>query len=178
MPKGTDKGYDVFIDFAKKISKQFDCIRFHVIGGFSEEDINVDDIKDKILFYGYKDFNALSGIFEHMDIMVSPNKPFVLHEGSFDGFPLGTAVEAALNGVVVLASDNLNQNNVFVPNEEIIIIESTSDAIAEEVSNLINSPEKLYYISKKGKEKFAKVYSNETQMTSRTSLLIEEISKS
>lgn len=177
MPRGEDKGYDVFIDFAKKIVAKYDFIRFHVIGGFTEDDIDITAIKDKIHFYGYQDFDDLEVIFKNMDVLVSPNKPFVIEKGSFDGFPLGAVVEAVLNGVVALTTDGLHQNSIFIPNEELIIIESNSDSVEMEIIDLINKPEKLASISEKGREKFLKVYSNETQMIPRIELLRKEIEK-
>ncbi len=175
--RGEDKGYDVFIEFAHKIAAKYDFIRFHVIGGFSDIDINVAQIKDKIQFYGYQKFDGLCTIYMDMDVLVSPNKPFVLGKGAFDGFPLGTVVEAALNGVVTLISDELRQNSVFVTYEELIIIENNSALIEREIIDLIHYPEKLYLISEKGREKFMELYSNEIQMKPRIELLRKEIKK-
>lgn len=175
--KGEDKGYDVFIEFAHKITAKYEFIRFHVIGGFSENDIDISQIKDKIQFYGYQKFEELSTIYKEMDVLVSPNKPFLLGKGAFDGFPLGTVVEAALNRVVTLISDELKQNSIFVPNEELIVIESNSSSIEKEIIDLIQYPEKLYLISKKGQIKFKKVYSNEMQMKPRIELFRKEIVK-
>lgn len=177
MPRGEDKGYDVFIDFAHKIATKYDFVRFHVIGGFDENDIDVTAIKDKIHFYGYQSFEFLSLIFKNMDVLLSPNKSFVINKGAFDGFPLGTVIEAALNGVVVLITDDLKQNTIFIPNEDLIIIESDSSSIQKEIIDLINQPEKLHLISEKGKKKFAQVYSNEVQMKPRIEVLKKEILK-
>lgn len=176
-PRGEDKGYDVFIDFAHQIVAKYEFIRFHIIGGFSENDIDITFIKDKIKFYGYQKFEDLSTIYKNMDVLVSPNKPFILGKGAFDGFPLGTVVEATFNGVVSLITDELNQNSVFITNEDLIIIESKSSSIEKEIIALIEQPEKLYLVSKKGREKFMEVYSNEIQMKPRIELLKKEISK-
>ncbi|WP_345006049.1 glycosyltransferase family 4 protein [Snuella lapsa] len=174
-PLGKDKGYDVFVKFAHQISTKYDFLRFHVIGGFDKEDIAIDGIEEKISFYGYKNFDGLKSIFRSMDVIVSPNKPFVLRPGAFDGFPLGTVVEAVSNGVVALVTDELKQNAVFKNNEELIIVKGESIAIEREIIKLINYPEKLYLISKKGREKFLKVYSNERQIKPRIELLKREI---
>lgn len=176
-PRGVDKGYDVFIDFAHMIAKEYDFIKFHIVGGFTEDDIDISNIKDRIHFYGYQNFESLGAIYKNMDVLISPNKPFVLGKGAFDGFPLGTVVEAVLNGVVVLISDQLKQNNVFVPDVDLILIESEINSIKKEIIGLINSPEKLYSILEKGKEKFLEVYSNEIQMLPRIILLQDEISQ-
>lgn len=175
--KGEDKGYDVFIEFAKAIVNKYDFINFHVVGGFNEEDIEVSGIKEKIKFYGYQNFEALAAIYQNMDVLVSPNKAFVLGKGAFDGFPLGTVVEAALNGVAVLITDELKQNNTFTPNIDLILIDNNPDSIIKHIIFLIENPEKLYSISQKGKQKFDEVYSNEMQMKPRITLLQNEITK-
>ncbi len=174
-PKGEDKGYDVFIEFANRIAYQYDFVRFHVIGGFEENDIDVSSIKNKITFYGYQNFEALGRIYQQMDVLISPNKAFMLGKGAFDGFPLGTVVEAVLNGVVVLLTDELKLNSVFEPDEEIILIVSNSDSILEKINYLIENPEKMHSISKKGRQKFLEIYSNEIQMNPRIEVLENEI---
>lgn len=175
--KGVDKGYDVFIDFAIELSKQYDFVRFHVIGGFTDEDIDIFSIKDKIKFYGYQNFDSLGAIYKNMDALISPNKAFILGKGAFDGFPLGTVVEAVLNGVVALITDELKQNYTFVPDVDLILIESKKESIIKYVTDLIENPEKLYAISENGRLKFEKVYSNEIQMLPRIALLQNEIAK-
>lgn len=177
MPKGMDKGYDVFIKAAISLFEKYNFIRFHVIGGFDKDEIDVSLLGDKIIFHGYQKFEDLAVLYNNMDIIVSPNKPFFLGRGAFDGFPLGTVVEAVFNGVVALVTDKLHQNTLFVNNEEIIIIESTVESIEKEIINLINKPEKIYSISKSGRKKFLKVFSNAVQMHTRIELLKNEIAK-
>ena len=177
MSKGEDKGYDVFIEFALEIANKYDFIRFHVVGGFTDEDIDIIPIKDKISFYGYQNFESLGVIYKNMDVLISPNKAFILGKGAFDGFPLGTVVEAALNGVVVLITDELKQNNAFVPDIDLILIESKKESIVKEVINLIENPKRLYAISNNGRSKFENVYSNEIQMSPRIALLQNEITR-
>ncbi len=174
-PRGEDKGYDVFIEFAKNIASKYDFVKFHIIGGFNECDIDVSDIKEKIKFYGYQNFEALGIIYNDMDVLISPNKAFKIGKGAFDGFPLGTVVEAVLNGVVTLITDELKQNSVFIPDEDLIIIDSSSESILENITKLIENPEKLHAISQKGKQKFKEVYSNKIQMEPRASLIKNEI---
>lgn len=175
-PRGLDKGYDVFIEMAISIANKYDFIRIHVIGGFDEHEIDVTLLDDKISFYGYQKFENLASIYKNMDIIISPNKPFYLGKG-FDGFPLGTVIEAVFNGVVALVTDELKQNSIFVNNEEIMIIESSVESIEKEIIKLINNPEKLYSLSRKGKEKFMEIYSHDFQMKPRIALLHEIINE-
>lgn len=175
MTNGKDKGYDTFISVAKSISTKFDFVRFHVIGGFKEHDIEIKCISDKITFYGYKNFEDLSSIFNKMDVIVSPNKPFVLRAGAFDGFPLGAVVEAVFNGVVALATDELRENKYFRTNEEIVIINTDSNLIEKQLIRLIEHPNILSSISKNGRQKFQEIYCYDKQLKTRIELLKTEI---
>ncbi len=175
MPKGLDKGYDVFIELAHNLIKKYDFIRFHVVGGFNKDDIDVSQLNNKITFHGYQKFEDLADIYQKMDIILSPNKPFLYDKGAFDGFPLGTVIEAVFNGVVALVTDNLNQNTVFENGKEIIIIDNNIESIQNEIVNLIQNPDKLKIISKYGREKFLEIYSNDFQMNPRIELLRNEI---
>ncbi len=175
---GEDKGYDEFIKFAHSISNRFDFVRFHIIGGFNKEDIDVTEIEKNITFYGYLDFSELKSVYLNMDVIVSPNKPFVLSSGAFDGFPLGTVVEAVLNGVVALVSDCLNENSAFTDNEELIIIEPDSASIEFNIVKLIENTDMLFRISKNGRRKFSQIYSNDVQIAPRIEILQKELSKS
>jgi glycosyltransferase involved in cell wall biosynthesis len=175
MPKGLDKGYDVFIELAHLLSAKYKFVNFHIIGGFDENDIDITKIKDNVTFYGYRPFEELQYFFSYIDILVSPNKSFVLNEGSFDGFPLGTVIEAALNGVLAVVTDDLKQNSIFINNKHLLIVESNSSKIENAITYLINNPDKFADISINGKSKFQEVYSNSFQMNPRVKLLTKLI---
>ena len=177
MSKGVDKGYDVFVELATRLIKDFDFLRFHVIGGFDENDIDVSLLGDKVKFYGYQKYEDLASIYFNMDIILSPNKPFLLGKGAFDGFPLGTVIEAVFNGVIPVITDNLNQNTEFEDDNEIVIINNEINLIEKKIIDLIKEPEKLVSISKKSRTKFLEIYSNEYQMKPRIKLLKEEIDR-
>lgn len=175
MPKGLDKGYDVFIALAHNLIAKYDFVHFHVIGGFDKDDIDVSLLEGRINFYGYQKFDDLAAIYQKMDVILSPNKPFLYGKGAFDGFPLGTVIEAVLNGVVAIVTDNLDQNTVFENGKEIIIANDDVASFELEVINLIEKPEKLWEISRDGRNKFLEIYSNEYQMNPRIELLVNEI---
>ena len=177
MPKGLDKGYDVFVALAHSLIKKYDFVRFHVVGGFDKEEIDVTLLDGIITFYGYQKFDDLATIYQKTEVIVSPNKPFVQGKGSFDGFPLGTAIEAVLNSVVAIVTDELNQNTVFENGKEIIITNCDVISIEKEIINLIQNPEKLFDVSQKGRDKFLEIYSNDYQMNPRIKLLTEEIER-
>lgn len=171
MERGVDKGYDVFIDVAKKISALFPNIFFHVVGGFTKDDIDITEIENKIKFYGikYKDF--FPKFYSEMDMIISPNRPYVLFPGSFDGFPTGSCVEAGLAGVAVFCSDELNLNICFKNNEDIYLIPINAQKITEILIEYYKNPDKLYDLAKNCQNSFLKNFNIENQMEKRYEIL-------
>ena len=50
-----------------------------------------------------------------MDLIISPNVPFVLASGAFDGFPTACCMEAALSGTAMFVTDELKLEMVQSP---------------------------------------------------------------
>ena len=174
LDKGSDKGYDLFIESAKKIvlDKKIKNARFHVVGEFNKEDIDVSDIEKKIHFYGVLPVDELNDFYQKMDIIVSPTRPFVLSKGSFDGFPTGSVTNAMLNGVLAITTDSLKlNNNRFEVNKDIIIVEPKVDDIVSKIDELYKEPDKMVEIATSGKNKAKDIYSLKNQIDRRTKLL-------
>lgn len=171
MEKGIDKGYDVFIDVCKALTKISDDIFFHVVGGFNEHDISIESLENRIKFYGTKYLEFFPDFYSKMDIILSPNKSFVLYPGSFDGFPTGCCVEAAFAGVAVFCTDDLNNNIAFKNNEEICIINRNVHDIVDKVMYYYSNTDELYDLSLKGKQKALEVFDIHKQMEQRVNLL-------
>lgn len=172
--KGKDKGYDIFIDVAKKIIKKSKIknVEFSVVGNFNKDDIDITGIEDKIKFYGILNNSELNSMFKKMDIIVSPTRPFVLSKGSFDGFPTQSTTNAILNGVLAIVTDSLNLNNDrFINNSDLIIVNPDVDEICNEIIELYNNPSKLQQIAKNGQKKAYKLYSIKKQLRPRTKML-------
>lgn len=168
---GEDKGYPLFVEFSKAIAAKYEFVRFHVIGGYNKDVIDISAIENKITFHGYLPFDDLKKVFEKNDIIFSPNQPGKLSKGSFDGFPLGTVIEAALNEVMVMLTDCLNENRYFKDGEELIIIQPDVNDMIAKFELLIKDIDSIYRIAKAGKKRFAEIYSNTYQMNPRYSLL-------
>ena len=169
--KGIDKGYDIFIEVAKKLSEKYSNINYHIIGGFDENDIDVSNLKDKIKFYGIKDSKWLKNFYANMDIIVSPNRPFKFGKGTFDGFPTGSCTEAMINGVMLLCTDELKLNVKFKNNKDLIIIKPDVNDIRRTIENLYKNPKKITKIAERGKNKAKKIYSKESQIMPRINLI-------
>ena len=174
--KGEDKGYDVFIDTAHILAKKYDNIQFHVVGGFDENVIDVSRIKDKIHFYGLKLYDWFDEFYKDKDIILSPNVPFKLKEGAFDGFPTGCCTDAGLHKVAIFCTDELNLNTKFNDQEDIVIIPHDSKKIVEIIDEYYKDPIKLQSIGQKGCLKIKEIYNYDNQIAPRIKIL-EEIIK-
>ena len=109
-----------------------------------------------------------------MDIIVSPNRPFKLSKGSFDGFPTGSCTEAMINGVALICTDELKMNIKFDNKKEIIIIKPEIEDLEKEVEELYNNPENIEKIAKAGREKALEIYSKDNQIKPRIKLIRKE----
>lgn len=168
---GIDKGYDLFIAAAKKLVVKYPNIQFHVVGGFNEKDIDISDIKDKIKFYGIRESNSFISFYEDKDIIISPNRPFILNPGSFDGFPTGCCSDAMLNRVALFCTDELGLNSKFKDKKDLVIIKPNVDNIVSNVEYYYKNPRKLRNISYNGRNLVKINYSFSQQMFPRIKLL-------
>jgi glycosyltransferase involved in cell wall biosynthesis len=175
--KGIDKGYDIFIDFAKIISKKYKNIKFHIVGDFTEEDINIDEIKNKIKFYGTKESTWFKDFYFDKDIIISPNRPFILSDGSFDGFPLTCSAEAMLNQVALFCSDELNLNTQFTDEKDLVIVRNNAKDISKVIEYYYNKPDKIKLISEQGFQAAKHIYSYRSQIKPRVKIIKNELKK-
>ena len=172
MPLGLDKGYHIFIDICRQLAPLASDIRFHVVGNFDKSEIYVGDIENRITFYGLQDHNFFPHFYSGMDMIVSPNMPFVLIPGkSYDGFPVGCCIDAALHNVAVFCTDLLNQNEYFEHRKNIFIIPPDAHSIAGSILEYYYDPDKLYLMSAQGQERFREIFDFDTQMSKRVSIL-------
>lgn len=172
MPLGLDKGYHIFIDVCKKLATAAEDIMFHVVGNFDKDEININDVDNRMVFYGLRDHSFFPGFYSGMDIIVSPNAPFILIPGkNFDGFPTGCCIDAGLHNVGVFCADVLNQNTHFKHRKNIFIIPLNASDIADSIMEYYNDPKKLYTMSVFGQAKFREVFDFEKQMKERASVL-------
>lgn len=172
MPLGLDKGFHIFIDVCKKLVGAAPDIMFHVVGNFDRYEIDTGAIGARITFHGLRDHSFFPAFYSGMDIILSPNVPFLLIPGkSYDGFPTGCCIDAGLHNVAVFCTDLLNQNAHFQHKKDIVIIPVDAGSIADSILEYYRSPEKLYTLSACGQEKFKEVFNFEKQMGERAAVL-------
>lgn len=170
-PTGMDKGYDIFIDTAKELCEISTKYKFHIVGGFQENDIDINDIKNNIQFYGYLEINALRSFYENMDIILSPNRSNILANGAFDGFPTAAVVEAGLKGVIMMISDDNNQNLFFKDGEDCVFINHNANDISEKITEISENTHLMEQISNSGQRTLSYLFSNEIQINKRLEII-------
>ena len=173
MAGGVDKGYDVFIEVARELSRRHDDIRFHVVGPYDESDIDVSALNGRIKFYGVRRTEFFPQFYSEMDLILAPNLPFKLIPGAFDGFPTGGCIEAGLCGVAVFCTDPLNQNVVFKEGEEIVIVPRNVEQICELIKKYYQDYVGLVQLARRGQEAFQTAFAIETQLEKRLRILSE-----
>lgn len=171
VPHGRDKGYDTFIHVAKQLAQKYPDVRFHVVGTFSAKDIDVRELGTRISFYGSQQTPFFDQFYASMDIILSPNVPFVLAPGAFDGFPTGACIEAGLHGVAVFCTDPLGMNRTFRDHVDLVLIEPDVETCVAQVEQYITNPASLYRLAAQGQQTFRNVFALDHQMQPRLDLL-------
>lgn len=170
-PTGADKGYDVFIAAAHDISARCPDVVFHVVGPFDASVIDVEALGHSIRFYGFRTTDFFADFYTGIDLMVSPNRAFVLGPGGFDGFPTGTAVEAMLHGVALACTDPLDLNMHFTDGVDLLIIRPDPQDVMTVVARMMADPVGHDYISRLGQATCRRVFGAENQLEPRAAIL-------
>jgi lipopolysaccharide transport system ATP-binding protein len=170
MPRGANKGYPDFIEAAHALRDEA-ALRFHVVGSFSADDIDVSSFGDRIRFHGRLETGALPAFFAGMDVMVSPNRPFLLHPGNFDGFPTGGCVEASLCGVAVVASDELKQDPGYADADAMVVVSPEPDALVQALRDLLARPGRVGALARQGQSLTRRLYDPALQIGQRQEVI-------
>src|ERR1044072_1269814 len=173
MPQGVDKGYPVFVEVARTLSRAHDDIRFHVVGPYDETDIDVAELDGRIQFYGARSTDFFPEFYSRMDLMLAPTAPFLLLPGAFDGFPPGGCIEAGLCGVAIFCTDALQQNVTFKDGEEIVIITRDAQSICESIEHYYADYDGLILLAERGQRAFHAAFGIEMQLEKRLRVLSE-----
>jgi glycosyltransferase involved in cell wall biosynthesis len=177
MEKGKDKGYDVFIEVAQRLAGSHPEIRFHVVGGFSPAEISIDGLDDKIFFYGPRAGKWFDDFYRDKDIILSPNVPFMLRKGTFDGFPTASCTEAGVRKVAMFCTDELQLNSAFVDGQDLVIIPHDAGKIAAVIEQHCADPGRLRSIALNGALKIRNVYGYDSQILPRIRILEQELER-
>lgn len=171
MSRGEDKGYPTFVGVADRLAELFPEARFHVVGPFTPTDVPEGRSYDRFRFYGHLSADRLPDFFASIDLVLSPNVPFRLASGAFDGFPTGGVVQAGLAGAVMVCTDVLGENRYLSDGREILIVPTNTDDIVDKVRPLMADRDRLATIGAAGRLALRRLYAVDRQITPRVEFL-------
>jgi lipopolysaccharide transport system ATP-binding protein len=174
MPHGRNKGYPAFIDAGRRVVATMPETRLHVVGGFAPDDWPLDWLARKVIFHGRLTTQALREFFARMDVIASPNVPFALHPGNFDGFPTAACAEASLCGVAMVVADVLGLNTEYRAGDEVVIVAPEAEAFAEAIVTLGRDPDRLRSLAQAGQQKSRTLFASERQLEPRLAVIERE----
>lgn len=128
--------------------------------------IRQKNLKHKVFLLGKLPFKDLIQLYKHCDLFIMPNIPI---SGDMEGFGL-TALEAAVNGAVVVASNLEGIKDAITDGKNGFLVEPLNSQIwRNKITNLLKDQKKLWTYSKRfqnytakycGWEKMTEKYSN------------------
>ncbi|HWB24571.1 MAG TPA: hypothetical protein VG738_03780 [Chitinophagaceae bacterium] len=166
---GIDKGFEIFCKVASYLSKLYSFIRFHVVGGFSAEDMIYPVEETSIFFYGYRYFDWFKEFYMDIDFILSPVKSNILGVGSFDGFPTAAVIEAGLFGAAMMTADPTGDNICpgFKDDSDFFYIESNPYSIITKITLLLNNPYAIRNVALAGNKKLTSLFNTNMQVAPR-----------
>jgi glycosyltransferase involved in cell wall biosynthesis len=167
-PSGVDKGFPVFLESLLRLQEAGVPFRGHLVGGFAAADVpeEYSALKD-LTFSGVKTTRELREFFLDMDVIVSPNAPGHIAPGSFDGFPTGACVEAALCGVAVVCSDPLDLNRTFTDRRDIHLPTPDAADVSQRILSMAAEPEGVRRVAQAGLRTARRAFGVEAQLWPR-----------
>jgi lipopolysaccharide transport system ATP-binding protein len=175
MAGAANKGFPDFVQAMQGL-KDLPQLRIHLVGGgYSASDYQVPGLASSIEYHGRLSTTQLREFFANADIIVSPNRPGLLHAGNFDGFPTGACVEAALCQVAIVASDALQQNPGYKDQTSIFLLQDQQESWPQQIERVIRhlalQPDLLRKVAIEGQCVTQSLYSPEKQIASRQDIL-------
>ena len=175
MAGAPNKGLPEFVQAMQGL-KDLPELRIHLVGGgYSAADYQVPGLASSIQYHGRLSTTQLREFFANVDIIVSPNRPGLLHAGNFDGFPTGACVEAALCQVAIVASDALQQNPGYKDQASIFLLQDQQETWPQQIERVIRhlvlQPDLLRKVAIEGQSVTQSLYSPEKQIASRQDIL-------
>ena len=169
---GADKGFPEFAALVPELARRGIPVHGHVVGQFTAADVP-PEAHHLFDFHGVLESSQLQELYGEMDAIVSPNRPDVLAVGAFDGFPLASAVEAALCGVMIVATDTFHQSRFLRDGRDALIVPPDQDVIADRLVRLMREAGGIRRVAQSGLRKVRHIYSPARQLDLRAPVLRE-----
>lgn len=171
------KGFDYFAELSIILARAVPELRFHVVGGYDSQDFPLDEIRDRVVFYGPQPSDFFREFYSGMDGIISVNRPFVLSPGAFDGFPTGACLEAGFHGVANFINDPLGLNPGFEDGKDIVLIDEDLDKSAAKILAVLRDRHHLAKLGYGAFLSFQRMVDIDQQLAARTDLIAAELLK-
>jgi hypothetical protein len=168
---GKDKGFPVFLDSVRLLASSGLAVRGHIVGGYVAGDVGRRYEDLDLSCHDVMSTPELRDFFREMDLIISAPTPGQIAPGSFDGFPTGSCVEAALCGVAVFASDPLQQNRTFTDRRDIHMPEASAPDIVARICQMLAEPGGLRRVAQAGLHTARRAYGVQAQMLTRCKVI-------
>lgn len=171
MPKGIDKGFDLFLEVANIIIKKYPFVHFHNVGtnGLFDYTNQYSNLKNNLHHYGSQKSSFFPEFYSKIDIVLSPNRSNVLRPGAFDGFPM--AVEGSFCGSALFISNPENVQTEYKDKKHLVIIQTDVQDIVKKIEYYIHNLDQLYDISKAGQLLTQKIFDINKQKKDRNEFI-------
>ena len=168
---GIDKGLDVFVESCTNLINQGYSIDPVIAGPWNELDIEDEACRKNFSFIGLIPNNELPKLFRSVSVSVFPTRASILDPGSFDGFPVGAAVEAAIHGNAIITTNPLKMKSPFRRSKDYELIEPEAKSLTHSLKRLVSRPKKLKSLRTNAFKSFRKVFDLDSQMSPRVQFL-------
>src|SRR5262249_57418845 len=121
-PRGEDKGYDLFVETAHALSRIGVNAIYHVVGPWHPDIVPLEELAGRFIFHGSLSTDRLRELGQTLDLILSPNRPGILADGAFDGFPTGSCVEAGLQEAAIFCTDVLKMNTNYRDGVDLVLV--------------------------------------------------------
>jgi lipopolysaccharide transport system ATP-binding protein len=168
MPLAANKGLPEFAMAMELLLDQGATIQVTIVGNYDSNDHSLfKRYGGYIAWRGSLTAEELTNFYLSQDVVVSPNRPFILSQGNFDGFPTGACVEASFCGVAMVVSDPLSLNEWYRDGHEIVICSTDPADIAAKVRELVDQPNKRIALANAGRARTQMLFSDRVQLEPR-----------
>ncbi|MBB3676492.1 glycosyltransferase [Modestobacter versicolor] len=168
---GSDKGWPVFLQSLSLLRETGVPVRGHVVGGFGRADVGAEFADLDLTFAPVLSTPQLREFYLGMDVIVSPTAPGRLAPGSFDGFPTGSCVEAALCGVALVATDPMDQNRLYTDGQDIHMPRADATDVVQRVLAMLGEPDGVRRVGQAGLRTTRRAYGVDAQLSSRRAVI-------
>ncbi len=133
---------------------------------------------DAFRIHGVVDNDQLQRTFRQMDVCIFSTREGRLGNGSFDGFPTGTAIEAGLASAAVVTTNPLAQASDLREGLDYFEIEPSGDSIVESLERLFGDRDLLFALQSNGRRAMEALFGAKGQLGPRRQLLTDLLSES